>query len=252
MRLALLIVLVAAAGACSHSPARRTVIVEGWSSAGAGAERRAVSDALKRAVEQAGGVRVDARTRVDKGMAVDARVVTRAAGCVLGYELLDRGLSQGGHSATVRVVVSPGGTECAGKPSLPPAALEDSSVSVRFSGEGPFGRDAARSAESALRAALAAQGISIAGKDADYRVTGTAFVAPHRDPRVLPFVGARVEIEMQVVCARDGRVVRETRRGSAALDADGSSAARLAAAGAAREASTDALAALDEGAWLRP
>lgn len=251
MRRALLAVL-AAAAACSHGQARRTVVVEGWASPGAGAERRAVSDALKRAVEQAGGVRVDARTRVDKGAAIDARVVTRAAGCVLEHEVLDRGLSQGGHAATVRVVVSPGGGECAGKSSLPPAALEDSSVSVRFSGEGPFGADAARSAESALRAALSAQGISVRGKDADYRVTGTAFVAPHRDPRVLPFVGARVEIEMKVVCARDGRVVRETRRGSAALDADGSSAARVAAAGAARESSLDALAALDEGAWLAP
>lgn len=251
MRRALLAVLVAA-GACSHAPARRAVVVEGWAPAGPGAERRAVADALKRAVEQAGGVRVDARTRVDKGMAFDARVVTRAAGCVLEHEVLEKGSAQGGRAAKVRVVVSPGGEECAGRPSLPPAALEDSSVSVRFSGEGPFGADAARSAESALRAALAAEGITVAGKGADYRVTGTAFVAPHRDPRVLPFVGARVEIEMQVVSARDGRVVRETRRGSAALDADGSSAARVAAAGAAREASRDALAALDEGAWLAP
>jgi hypothetical protein len=247
----LLAALVVLAAGCSHSPARRAVVVEGWAAAGDGADRRAVADALKRAVEQSGGVRVDARTRVDKGMAVDARVVTRAAGCVLEHEILSKGSSQGGRAARVRVVLSPGGAECAGRPSLPPAALENASVSVRFSGAGPFGADAARSAESALRAALAAEGITVSAKDADYRVTGTAFVAPHRDPRVLPFVGARVEIEM-AVSARDGRVVRETRRGSEALDADGSSAARVAAAGAARESSRDALAALDEGAWLAP
>lgn len=227
------------------------MVVEGWAAAGDGADRRAVADALRRAVEQAGGVRVDARTRVDKGLAVDARVVTRAAGCVLEHEVLGKGRAQGGRAARVRVVLSPGGAECAGRTSLPPAALENATVSIRFSGEGPFGRDAARSAESALRAALAAEGISVSAKDADYRLTGTAFVAPHRDPRVLPFVGARVEIEM-IVSARDGRVVRETRRGSAALDADGSSAARVAAAVAARESSRDALAALDEGAWLAP
>lgn len=252
MRLALLAVLAAAFAACSHAPARRTVIVEGWASAGAGADRRAVSDALKRAVEEGGGVRVDARTRVDKGIGVDARVVTRAAGCVLEHLTLARGDSPGGRTARVRVVLSPGGAECAGRPALPPAALEDSSVSIRFKGEGPFGPEAARAAESALRSALAAEGILVDARGGDYRVTGTAFVSPRRDPRVLPFVGARVEIEMRVVCARDGRVVREMRRGSSALDADASSAARVAAAGAAREATRDALAALDEGSWRAP
>ena len=72
MKRPLLAVLVALAAACSHAPARRTVVVEGWAGAGAGVDRRALSDALKRAVEQAGGVRVDARTRVDKA-GMDAR-----------------------------------------------------------------------------------------------------------------------------------------------------------------------------------
>lgn len=252
MKRALLAVLAVLAGACSHAPARRTVVVEGWAADGAGADRRAVADALKRAVEQGGGVRVDARTRVDKGMAVDARVVTRSSGCVLKHEVLGRGASQGGRSARVRVEVSADGSECEGRTSLPPAAFEDSTVSVRFSGEGPFGAEAARSAESALRAELAAQGVSVTAKDADYRVTGTAFVAPHRDPRVLPFVGARVEMSVRVVGAREGRVMRETRHEAAALDSDGSSAARAAAAEAARGALRDALAALDEAAWLRP
>ncbi|MDD5304956.1 MAG: hypothetical protein PHS14_17805, partial [Elusimicrobia bacterium] len=252
MKSPILAVLVALAAACSHAPARRTVIVEGWAGTGAGADRRAISDALKRAVEQAGGVRVDARTRVDKGMGIDARVVTRAAGCILEYKVLDSRNAEGGRAARVRAVISPGGAECAGRTSLPPAAFEDSTVSVRFTGEGPFGADAARSAESALRAALAAQGIPVEAKGGDYRVTGTAVVSPHRDPRVLPFIGARVEMTVRVVCARDGRVVREARHEAAALGADGAAAARVAAAEAARAASSDALIALDEAAWLSP
>ncbi len=252
MRGALLAVLAVLAGACSHAPARRTVVVEGWAGEGAGAERRAVADALKRAVEQTGGVRVDARTRVDKGLAFDARVVTRASGCVLEHEVLSVRKSQGGREARVRVEVSAAGKECEGRPSLPPAAFENATVSVRFSGEGPFGADAARSAESALRAALALEGISVAGKGGDYRISGTAFVAPHRDARVLPFVGARVVMAVRVVSARDGRVMRETRHEAAALDADGSSAARAAAADAARGAMRETLVALDEAAWLRP
>lgn len=252
MNRALLAVLVVLAAACSHAPARRTVVVEGWAGAGAGADRRALSDALKRAVEQAGGVRVDARTRVDKGMGMDARVVTRAAGCVLEYKVLDGRNEEGGRAARVRVVVSPGGSECAGRTSLPPAAFEDSTVSVRFSGEGPFGADAARAAESALRAALAAQGISVEAKGGDYRVVGTAVVSPHRDPRVLPFVGARVEMTVRVISTRDVRVVRETRHEAAALGSDGAAAARSAAADAARAASQEALIALDEAAWLSP
>lgn len=252
MKRPLLAALVALVAACSHAPARRTVVVEGWAGAGAGADRRALLDALKRAVEQAGGVRVDARTRVDKGMGVDARVVTRSAGCILEYKVLDSRNAEGGRAARVRAVLSPGGAECAGRTSLPPAAFEDSTVSVRFSGEGPFGADAARSAESALRAALAAQGVFVSAKGGDYRVTGTAVVSPNRDPRVRPFVGARVEMAVRVVCARDGRVVRETRREASALGSDGASAARVAAADAARAASQDALIALDEAAWLRP
>ncbi|MBI2385337.1 MAG: hypothetical protein HYV14_04905 [Elusimicrobia bacterium] len=252
MRRALLAVLAVLAGACSHAPARRSVVVEGWAAEGPGADRRAVADALKRAVEQGAGVRVDARTRVDKGMGVDARVVTRASGCVLEHEVLGRGAAQGGRSARVRVELSAGAEGCAGRTTLPPAAFEDSTVSVRFSGEGPFGAEAARSAESALRAHLAGQGIAVTAKGADYRITGTAFVAPHRDPRVLPFVGARVEMAVRVVGARDGRVVRETRHEAAALDADGSSAARAAAAEAARGAFQETLVALDEAAWLRP
>lgn len=251
MKRLLAALLAASTAACSSAPARRTVVVDGWASPGPGAARRAVTDALKRAVEQAGGVRVDARTKVDKGMGIDARVVTRAAGCVLSHEVLKEGAADGGRSARLRVVLSPGGAECAGRTSLPPAALEDSSISVRFTGEGPFGADAARSAESALRAALAAQGVSIEPSGGDYRVTGIARVSPHRDPRVLPFVGALVELELRV-SARDGRLMRETRRESAALDADASAAARAAAAGAGREATADALAALDEGAWLAP
>lgn len=252
MKSPLLAVLVALAAACSHAPARRTVDVEGWAGTGAGADRRAVTDALKRAVEQSGGVRVDARTRVDKGMGMDARVVTRSAGCVLEYKVLGSRNAEGGRAARVRAVISPGGAECAGRTSLPPAAFEDATVSVRFSGEGPFGADAARSAEAALRSALAAQGISVSAKDGDYRVMGTAAVSPHRDQRVLPFVGARVEMTVRVILARDGRVVRESRHEAAALGADGAAAARIAAAEAARAVSLDALIALDEAAWLSP
>lgn len=248
----LLAVLVALAAACSHAPARRTVVVEGWAGAGAGADRRALSDALKRAVEQAGGVRVDARTRVDKGMGMDARVVTRAAGCVLEYKVLGGKNQDGGRASQVRVVVSPGGAECAGRTSLPPAAFEDATVSVRFSGEGPFGAEAARAAESALRASLALKGISVSAMGGDYRILGTAVVSPHRDPRVLPFVGARVEMTVRVILARDGRVMRETRHEAASLGADGAAAARVAAGDAARASTQDALIALDEAAWLSP
>jgi hypothetical protein len=125
-------------------------------------------------------------------------------------------------------------------------------VSVRFSGHGPFGEDAAGAAESSLRAALALQGIPVEATGGDYRIMGTAVVSPHRDPRVLPFVGARVEMRVRVVLARDGRVMRETRHEAAALDADGGAAARGAAGDAARAAVQDALIALDEAAWLSP
>lgn len=252
MRLALLAVAAVLAGACSHAPTRRTVVVEGWAGAGEGASRRAVADALRRAVEQSGGVRVDARTRVDQGLAFDARVVTRASGCVLGHEVLGEEAAQGGRTVRVRVSVSDSEEDCGGRTSLPPSAFEDSTVSVGFFGEGPFGEEAARSAESALRAALAASGIVVRAKDGDFRITGRAFVAPHRDPRTLPFVGARVEMAVKVVSARDGRVWRETRHEAAALDADGSSAASSAAAEAARDASKETLIALDEAAWRRP
>lgn len=250
-RLLAALVAAAAACACSSAPARRAVIVDGWAPDGPGAGRRAVADALMRAVEREGGVRIDARTTVDKGAASDARVVSRTAGCVLSHEVMEEGPAAGGRAAKVRVVLSPGGAECAARPSLPPAALENAAVSVRLEGEGPFGADAARSAETALRAELAAQGVTVRASGGDYRVTGFVRASPRRDPRVHPFIGAAVELDLAVTM-RDGRVVREARRRSSALDADGASAARAAAAGAAREASRDALAALDEGAWLRP
>jgi hypothetical protein len=252
----LLVALAAAAAACGHAPARRTVTVEGWTPVstdpGPVVERRAVFDALRRAIEDAGGVRLDARTMVRQGATADSRMVARSAGCVLRHEVLSWGRGNDGVFARVKAEVSREPADCAGRGPVPPAALEDATLTVRAWGEGRAGARAATAAQTAIRGALTAEGLTVLDAEGDYRLTATVVVLPQSDARLLPFRGARVVLSVRLVSVKDGRVLSETRHEAAALDLDLDSAAGAAAASSAAPVAAQAIAALGEAAWLRP
>lgn len=251
MRAAALAALLAAGG-CAHArPGAEPVVAEGWAAEAPGgdeevARRRAVADALRRAVERAAGVSLTARTRLRDGAALSSRVVADAAGCVRRYEVLEEGRARGGRRALVRAEVLP--PSSCGRSPLPPAALEDAAVEVRVTGRGALGRGAARAAASALRARLAERGWRVVESGAPWRLSGRADVEPVRDARVAPFTGAVAELSLRAERA-DGSLMWEGRGSASALDADTPAAGSRAAARAAEVAAAGAADALEGGLW---
>src|SRR5579859_6249804 len=120
MRISRAALLAAATALSACAPRALVVTVDGWAAEEPGragqARRRAVADALRRAVERGSGVRLSARTRVRDGVAVSERVTADAAGCVLGYEVVSEGSRDGGRSARVRARVAAAGSACAAPP----------------------------------------------------------------------------------------------------------------------------------------
>lgn len=227
------------------------VDAEGWAPQAAGdetgARRRAIADALRRAVESATGVALTARTRMTDGAAVTSRVVADAAGCVRRWEVLEETASGGGRRAAVRAEVAP--ADSCGRSPLPPAALEDASVEVKVVGRGATDRAAALAATSLLRARLAERGWRVVASGGHWRVSGTAAVRPVSDWRVAPFVGAAAELVLRAERADDGIVVWERRESASALGTDTALAGSQAAEQAAGLAAADAAEALEGGVW---
>lgn len=251
---ALPIAALLAAGCAASGRAPRIVAVEtdGWAASEPGrsdsAARRAVADALRRAVEKAAGVSVSARTRLRDGVAVSEQMIADAAGCVRGYEVLSESSCAGGRCARVRARVETGAGSCSGRPVLPPAALEEAEVSVAYSGESSLDRAAAESAASELRGRLAGRGWRVVESEARFRLLVTASTRAARDERLGTLSSVRAVLRVRVEGA-GGRVMQETTTEAAAVDAEPSSAARQAGAAAAEKAAGPAAEAMEEGLW---
>lgn len=250
--LALAAALAAACASGGRSPRVVTVEADGWAASDGGrpgsAPRRAAADALRRAVEKAAGVSLAARTRVRDGAAVSERMIADAAGCVRRFEVLAESACDGGRCARVRAQVETGVGACAGRPVLPPAAVEEARVSVVLTGEGAHGAEAAESAGAELRARLAGRGWTVVDREPEFRLVGRAGMKETSDPRLGALSSSRAVLLVRVETA-GGRVLGEATTEAAAVDADPSFAARLAAGSAAEAALPRAADALEEGLW---
>ena len=244
----------ALAAACAGVGPSRTSVVEsrGWAPNDAArpeaAARRALADALLRAVERSAGVSLTARTRVSDGAVSSARMMTEAAGCVRRYEVLKEGAADGGRFALVRAEVSSDAASCPGRSPLPPAALEEAEASVWIAGSGKAGDEGALAAASALRAELARRGWRVVEGPAQLRVIGLLHMSRGDDARLGPMSSARAELTLSVE-AGEGRVLREFSAQGAAVDPDADAAARLAARRAAEEGAAGTVAAMEDGLW---
>jgi hypothetical protein len=249
-----LLAAAALAAACAGIGSPPTSVVEsrGWapndSARPEAAARRALADALLRAVERSAGVSLTARTRVNDGAVSSARMMTEAAGCVKRYRVLEEGVADGGRFTLVRAEVSSGATACPGRSPLPPAALEEAEASVRVAGSGKAGDEGALAAASALRAELARRGWRVVEGPARLRVVGVLRMSRGDDVRLGPMSSARADLSLSVE-AGEGRVLRELSAQGAAVDTDAAVATRQAARRAAQEAAAGTVAAMEDGLW---
>jgi len=250
LRTARLVFAALSLGACA--PRAALVSSDGWAAEDPArpgeASRRAIADALRRAVERAAGVSLTARTRVSRGVAVSENVVADTVGCVLDYKVVSEGSINGGRAARVRARIATGTGPCAGKPPLPPAALEGAKVSVSISGSGEQAQAAAAAAQSALRSELSRRGWTVVDGPTPLRLSGTASVYGIRDPRLSPLSSFRAELSLRVEVDGHG-VLRESWARGTAVDADPDDAVRRAARAAATRAAAEMSETLEAQLW---
>lgn len=230
----------ACAGGVRRAPAR-AVVVEGWAPLGASpraeVRRRALADAARRAVEQAGGVEVAALSTVDDAERVRERVSSAAVGTVRELKVLGEGEADGGLRVRVRAVVA--------------ERVDGAPRDGWIAGIGPSARVAALDED--LRGPFAAAWSSCGGSLADegeepelsFRLTASA--RRFEEPRVRPFVSVRVRVRASARGA--GGEAWSGSRESAALGADESQARSLAMREAGEALARDAARALSGRLW---
>jgi hypothetical protein len=197
--------------ACAHAPARgprlARATAEGWApvvkSDPVGTKRRALAEALRAAVEKAGGVRVTGSTKVSLAVAVDDSIMTRSSGEVRSYEILDEREENGFHKTRVRVLVEIGAPSSDGdRPGPPPG---DPKVAVSLSG--PHSDEAA----AAVRRGLIERGFNvIEGSGADVTVSGDVAVTPLGI--VGPWNSSRARVTLTARLEKTGRVLWSSSR----------------------------------------
>jgi hypothetical protein len=243
-----LLAATAAAAAALAGCAPRVVVVRtaGWAAEDAArpgtASRRATTDALRRAVEKASGVRIAARTRVRDGAGVSERVTAEAEGCVLGYSVLADRAEAGGRSVLLKARVARAASDCG----APPPGL-GARVAVVFGGSGTLARAAGREAAAVVGAELARRGWSVVNGPAALTVTIDAEATDVAEERLAPLQGARVDLDVRVEAA--GALLKRLSTSAAAVEPDAASAASRASRRAAAAASGPAAEALTGGFW---
>jgi len=192
--------------ACAHAPARAprpaaSVTAEGWAPVvkgdPAGTKRRALTDALRAAVEQATGARVTARTKVAQAMTVDDSITARVSGEVKSYEILGESEEDGFHRTRVRVLVDVGAPPSDGdRPGPPPG---NPTVAVELSG--PRSEEAA----AAVKQELIRRGFTVVDGKADLTVSGEVSVLPNGG--VGPWLSSRARVTLSAKREKTGRIL---------------------------------------------
>ena len=197
----------------------QTVTAEGWAPADArdleGTRRRALADALKRAVEQVSGVSLSALTRVEGSVALRQKISAEVRGRVSRYEILGEEPQDGLLKVRIRAAVRLGDAPAAG----PPPA--DARVSLNVSGSSLYDEDLGASAAAGIRQELLAQGFDVAdGAPQALALRGETSTAPVLDSRLGAFHSARARVSLRAVEPKTGVVVWETAQEASALDLD--------------------------------
>jgi hypothetical protein len=193
--------------ACAHAPARAPrpgayETAEGWAPVvkgdPGGTRRRALTDALRAAVEKATGARITARTRVAQAMTVDDAITARVSGEVRSYEILGESEEDGFHRTRVRVLVDVGAPPSDGdRPGPPPG---DPKVAVTLTG--PHASETA----AAVRRGLIERGFSVVGgNSAEITVTGEVAVTPNGG--IGPWLSSRARVTLSARQERTGRIL---------------------------------------------
>jgi hypothetical protein len=252
--LALATAVLAGTVGCAGLPrgggAERSVTAEGWAPADArdmdGTRRRALADALRRAVEQVSGVSLSALTRVEGSVALRQKISAEVRGRVSRYEVLGEESEGGLLKVRIRAAVRLGEAPAAG----PPPA--DARVSLRVSGSGLYDEDMGGSAASGIRRELLTQGFEVTDSTGQaLALRGETSAIPVRDLRLGAFHCARARVRLRAVEPGTGAVVWETEQEASALDLDPGLASAKAARAAGALLGRRAGAELAEVLWKR-
>jgi hypothetical protein len=209
----------------------QAVTAEGWAPADArdpeGTRRRALADALRRAVEQVSGVSLAALTRVEDSVTLRQKISAEVRGRVSRYDILGEESQDGLLKVRIRAAVRLTDAPAAG----PPPA--DARVSLMITGNGLYDEDTGGSAAAGIRRELLAQGFEVGGAaPQSLALRGESSAAPILDPRLGAFHSARARVSLRAVEPKTGAVVWETAQEASALDLD----PRLASVKAAQSA----------------
>jgi hypothetical protein len=190
--------------ACAHAPGRAprpgvVTTAEGWAPVAkgdpAGTRRRALTDALRAAVEQASGARIAAKTSVAQAVTVEDSITARVSGEVRSYEILGESEQDGFHRTRVRVLVDVGAPPSDGdRPGPPPG---NPTVAVELAG--PHATEAA----AAVKKGLIERGFAVVEKRADLTVSGEVSVRPNGG--IGPWLSSRARVTLS---ARQNKTAR--------------------------------------------
>ena len=174
-------VCVCGAGIAEQTPAKDiTVVAEGFASCPSDASQSscrqaALADALRRAVEKALGVYVDAETRTRNYRTAQDIVRTSSRGFVRDYRVLDEGPDNSAYHVKIEARVSPDSAE---------GSLKHICRRLREEVNPAFRISVADPAASAISGSLAALGLRVTTKSGDVEISGA--VKPDPVGEVVP------------------------------------------------------------------
>ncbi|MBI3550274.1 MAG: hypothetical protein HY078_14640 [Elusimicrobia bacterium] len=254
---AALALLAVSLAACSHArlkngPAKDGEVVEaeGWSPVDPkdpiGTKQRALAEAQKKAVERVVGVYISAKTRVDKAVTVDQRILANVGGYVKKYDVLSETEEGGFHKTRIRAFVLYGkvGDDLRDAGLLrPPPPPGNPKVAVMVRPAAGLARSLGDGASAAIRKALLERGFSVvdlndpeepslAVKSTDTAVAASAAQRLRADLLVLgegqgqflsemrlgDFRSYRARLTLRVVKAASREVVAEKTQEASAID----------------------------------
>ena len=200
-----LIVVSARGFAADRAPARDiTVTAEGFAACPADASKSscrqaALADALRRAVENAVGVFVEADTRTKNYRTAQDVVRTTAEGFVRDYRILDEGIEDGAYRVKIEARVAPGPPEQSLK-RICRRLREEVNPSFSISVDGAAGR--------AISNRLSALGLAVTTKKGTISVRGSVNAEPVGE--VIPntkVYSAGASADLSVIESRSGTVL---------------------------------------------
>ena len=250
---ALAAVLTAAGCAAGpHGGPTRSLVVEGWAPLQASgrpdALRRAVADAQRRAVEQAGGVEIAAISLIDDALMSRQRLSSTTRGTVRRFKVLEERTEDGMLKVQVRAEVELESKDSPRKPGWTPGTGPKAYLSVLAGDE----KIEAEAQAAFLRAwtsygGEAAQ--SPADADLSLRISVETRIVP--EPRVKPFVSVRARVSMSATPAAGGGAQWAVAREASALGLDEIDARARAIEAAAAAAAEAAAQDLPSRLWLQ-